>query len=205
MKTSGAWNLLFEGRDVSLLARGSGPTAVITFDFYRPPEAEPRFFFELIIEVLGQTHLHVRAWRNHWYQTPEMNALPALTRPLNPVLAFGSSMGGTGALWHGEALGARRIITGAPQTTIHPERYPHDTRWVLEGSALSFPEVLPGVPGATVFYDREVTIDARHAAMWGKAGAELVEVPGAGHEPIVALIEQKRIFAIIQAAVNPAA
>ena len=198
MSLKPGWVTLFDGDDVALLVNRRAERALIGFGFLRSEGGKPSIAYDFIVEALGCTHIHVRAKWNHWYQTPEMDLLKPLIAPYSPALAFGASMGGCAALRYGRALGADKIVAGAPQVTIDPASPPFDTRWAEEAKAIRFDKPFPALSSTLVAYDPADALDAAHASICAEHGAELLEVPESGHAPLDQLVIREQFPDILR-------
>jgi hypothetical protein len=116
--------LLFDGGDIRVaLSRVDGsPNVVATFSNFTAGGHED-YFGQGYLERRGFSVLYFVARQSIWWQTPEMAtglaaARTALAGLGQPVVTYGSSMGGYGALLFARDLGATHIVAASPQVTI---------------------------------------------------------------------------------------
>jgi len=150
---------------------------------------------------------------NDWYQSPGVAPALAVARTgLDDarLLAYGSSMGGFGALAWADAVGAQRVLALSPQFSIAPDEVGHfENRWRRE--ARRIPEYRRAHVGAAaldgcetvIVYDPFHGLDRLHARLirdLSPARVHLLPVTGAGHPVGWALAEtgllQPLVFAL---------
>lgn len=117
---------LFDGSDVQLLhfpGDGSGAYRLVSFDIMharanRKDAFASRFAVKNGVELFGIVPKYPR-----WYPTREMDQVCALiaAHAGPPALAYGSSMGGYGALRYGRQAGCAAVLAFSPQAHIAPE------------------------------------------------------------------------------------
>jgi hypothetical protein len=187
-------DILWDGSDIAVkfVPGGTGDRArlVVTFDCVRDrSDGLMTGFGEQFFQSRGIDAVHVIAKADHWFQTPEIDAVTERVRALAShyakVFAYGSSMGGFGALQYGGRMGAGAAIAMSPQFSNDPRMPPFDRRWRKSAgrfASFDLPEPAAGFAGTSyIFYDPR-DHDARHAELLGlQVRACLVEVPFAGH------------------------
>jgi hypothetical protein len=139
--------ILFEGRDILVRANlyGKRDNLVITFSPLIPFRYIPGPGFAE--EPLSKLHItnivFINKW-NHWWQTPEMIAgieqVRRAVAELSPsrISAYGSSMGGYGALIFSGLLQCTHVLALGPQYSIDRKKVPFEQRWPKAAETLSF-------------------------------------------------------------------
>lgn len=131
---------------------------------------------------------------SNWYQSRDMLAACRAARKAlgnRPILSYGSSMGGFGAIAWARELGARRVVAISPQVSIAPEVVgSFEYRWRKNAQALAHwaradarAARLDGIE-CVVVYDPRHRGDARHAHLIRDAfpaQVRLFPVPYSGH------------------------
>jgi len=193
--------ILFFGRDLLVTYTPGREKAlcVVTFNEYRSDQRNIALWGEKVLRELGYGQIAVVPSWNHWYQTPEMEAvLPQIRTFLGPYAAsatYGYSMGGFGALQFAEDVFARTVLAVSPQFSIDPAKTPWDPRWRQEARALSFAHdciEAKYLPAETcVLYDPRLRPDRRHVRLLARHH-RIRPLPcrGAGHNPVQELIRQ---------------
>ncbi len=189
---------LFQGRDLSVLHQPGGDAETwVTFGALscRTPTCAG------YIGRRGATGLHVFSHADHWYQTPEMEAVLWLIarQRRGRLLTFGGSMGGHAALRLAAALEADVTIAVSPQSALP---VPWDDRWEREWRPLE-PVAVTSAPDAWILYDpfvredrlhAEAVRDARHVRAWlcGHEIMEALKEAGAYADALTAMIDGRR-------------
>ncbi|WP_373506232.1 hypothetical protein [Aestuariivirga sp.] len=110
-----------------------GQTLVITFSsFSGNREIPSRFGFPFLI-TKGIPAIYIVAKQNHWWQVEGLVGMCATIRryskQFDRVVAYGSSMGGYGALLTADAVGATHVLAVSPQTVIGNPDFPLKENW----------------------------------------------------------------------------
>jgi hypothetical protein len=177
--------------EVRLRPAGDMRRQVVTFDCYHD---EPGFNRAAFGEVYLAHHeigaIHVLTHGNDWFQYADMaDAMAAVRRALagaDRVLAYGSSMGGYGAIRFADAIGAQAVLALSPQYSVDRRKVPFERRWMQDQRRIRFRRDLDGPIrcGARVIaaYDPELPLDRQHVALIAAAIAiEDLALPHAGH------------------------
>ena len=153
-------------------------------------------FAEPFLRHKGFDAYHVLNRRPNWFQTddflPALAAIRADLPPGRPVVTYGASMGGFGALIASGPLDAVRVLAVAPQVSVDPAVVPWEIRWRHHRRAITaFPHRVQDLmsPRAQVvtLHDPR-SRDARHIAAlpFGPRRTDLA-LPHGGHTPLVVL------------------
>jgi tetratricopeptide (TPR) repeat protein len=177
--------------EVRRVAAGDGRRQVVTFDSYHEPHGLDRpGFGEAFFLSEGVTAIHVLSHANDWFQTSEIRDIIQIIRTESAaaerLLAYGSSMGGYGALRFAGAIGAHAALALSPQYSLDPRKVPFETRWSADQRRIRFREEIDGTivagPRMILAYDPGIEADRRHAELVAAAiPAELLPFPRAGH------------------------
>ena len=151
----------------------------------------------------GIDELHIIPRRNHWYQTPEMDAATEIARKFaraRNVVTYGSSMGGYGSALMSARLGVPAISL-APQFTLDAAIAPWESRWREDARAIgnfdSDAMTQDGMPGGYLFYDPFTTLDAKQVALFrGRSKFTFMPCAFSGHATS-ALAERGLILSLI--------
>jgi hypothetical protein len=190
--------LLFEGDDVRVTAvHAESATCVVTYSGGQSGTGWRPTLLEGTLARLGLAAVHFAPADDHWWQTPEMGpaceaALPALVAYPDRI-AFGTSMGGYGALAFAGALNAARVLAVSPQTVITDRRVtmqPYSRAQVDRLGVLhdDVPGDLPAALVPQLLYDPLSRRDLEHAD-WLAARRPIVrlEASGMGHKVLSTL------------------
>lgn len=131
---------LFSGNDLDcLFVPGTHKTLVVTFSQY-VPKPPAQIFGRRFLDKLSMPYVGIRALRNHWWHTSEMDRVVRIVqgaaRGYDHVITYGASMGGHGALAFSEALNAAAAIAVSPQSSIFRDQNPFETRWQKEAAII---------------------------------------------------------------------
>ena len=107
---------------------------VVTFPHAGPPTMNADLAFgEVFLRRKGIDAYHVLNAHTDWFQSPDilraLEAIRADLPPGRPVVTYGSSMGGYGALLGSGPLDAARVLAVAPQFSIDRDIVPTEVRW----------------------------------------------------------------------------
>jgi hypothetical protein len=177
--------------EVRRVPAGDGARIVVTFDSYHePPGLDRPGFGEAFFRSEGITAIHVLSRDNDWFQHSEMEevlrAIRTACTGAERILAYGSSMGGYGALRFGGRIGAHAVLALSPQFSLDPRRAPFETRWPADQRRIRFrgdsDQTVPAGPRMILAYDPTIAADRRHAELYAAAASvELLPLPRAGH------------------------
>lgn len=177
--------------EVKFLHQG-GSRLLMTFAPLDYDETMDVFWGHRFVRKAGMSAIGFMAKKRSWY--PEIHVRPAI-EAIAPLLAefgeriaYGSSMGGYGALKYSSALGATATLAFGPQTSINPAdgiTQPGFTRHFVADlhSDMAVKAEDIGANGF-IFYDPREHFDTANAAMIRQAApsTHLVRIPFAGHE-----------------------
>ncbi|MTH33292.1 hypothetical protein GL279_01625 [Paracoccus limosus] len=125
--------VLFDGEHLQLLYQpGPGPLTVLSFDIMHARANGRNAFARKLCLRNGLPLLGVVPKYPCWYPATEIVRIAEICRRLGrgPVIAYGASMGGYGALRWGKFLGAHHVLACSPQATIDPgQTGPGDRRY----------------------------------------------------------------------------
>lgn len=159
-------------------------------------------FGEPFFKQLQVDAVHIIPADNSWYQYPDLEAACAQIRVAvaryHRVLAYGTSMGGYGAMRFGGWVGAHTALAISPQSALAPcprffgrGKAWRDPVWRAQTKSIRFlhEDRDDFAPHAFVVYD-PLTPDRRHAEFYRSAkDVTLIPVPDSGHPSMVALIQ----------------
>lgn len=186
--------VLFDGKDLLLRANlhDDRSNLVVTFSprslaGYSPGPG----FAEVPLNKQAVNNLVFIAKWNHWWQTAEMAEALAIARDflaplgLQRLSAYGSSMGGYGALMCAGELGCTHVLALGPQYSIDPAKVPFEKRWRREARLLRFERddmdaALQSPARKFVVYDRQSADGPQMALMRGR-NLHCVDIAGGGH------------------------
>ncbi|UAK25352.1 tetratricopeptide repeat protein [Sphingomonas nostoxanthinifaciens] len=171
------------------VAAPDAPARVVTFDSHHDDPGTDRLGFgEAFFASEGIGAIHVLTAANDWFQCPDTPAALAAVRAAAnaPLLAYGSSMGGYGAVRFAAAAGADRVLALSPQYSIDRRKVDFETRWKEEARRIRFrPELdgpIAGVVPSVVAYDPLLDEDRCHVdRIAGDVAIERLRVPHGGH------------------------
>src|SRR5580692_2443694 len=144
---------------------------VITFDGYTDNRSLDRpGFGEDFFRSRSIDAVHIISRENDWYQHAAMSAVTEivaeLTKPYRRVVAYGSSMGGYGAIRFGGMAGASVALAISPQFSIDPRTVQFERRWKADADRIDFALErtlrAPFVETSYIVYD-PLDADRRHA------------------------------------------
>lgn len=115
-------------------AKTGDPRHVVTFDHFQDEQTFERpAFSEHFFASRNIAATHVLTRTNAWFQYPDFDVVLAAvrekTRSATRILAYGSSMGGYGAVRFADAVGASQVIALSPQYSIDRQVMPNERRW----------------------------------------------------------------------------
>lgn len=166
----------------------------VSFSSYVPGGRPPKVFGGSFFAKYHIPALYVVPTTSNWYQGDDMHEAMAVVRQFageRPVLAYGSSMGGFGAIAWAAELGARRVMAISPQVSVHPAVVGHfEPRWRADAAQIpqySRPDArratLAGID-CVVLYDNRHREDAMHVEMIKAAfplAVRVLALPFSGH------------------------
>jgi pimeloyl-ACP methyl ester carboxylesterase len=171
------------------------PRVIVTFSPRAPTGLSP-IFGGGYLNRAGIAAVHVQSRSNHWWHTPEIDALADLLRRegVEDFYLYGASMGGYGGLMLPHRLGARGSISLSPQAAVLPEASAFDNRWMEDRSRIKpqFDESTALAQQADkdlwVFLDRNHYLDTLHFDLLSQVRSQveatawnLIEVPYGDH------------------------
>ena len=173
-------------------------TCVITFDSYSDNRGLDRLGFgEDFFRHRAVDAIHFISRENDWYQyaeTPTAAAAVAeLVKGYERVVAYGSSMGGYGAIRFGGMAGASVALAISPQFSIDPRTARFERRWKYDSGRIDFSLErtlkAPFVETSYIVYD-PLDADRRHAELF-RRGTRVIDVrlPNVGHPATGAIAE----------------
>ena len=123
-----------DARIVPIDADVENAPVVVTFPHAGPPTMNAdRAFGEVFLRHKGIDAYHILNAQTDWFQSPDiLRAIEAIRSDLppgRPVVTYGSSMGGYGALLGSGPLDAARVLAVAPQFSIDRDIVPTEVRW----------------------------------------------------------------------------
>jgi hypothetical protein len=164
---------------------------VVTFDCYHD---EPGFDRPGFGETYFAHHdigaIHILTHGNDWFQYAEMDAVTAAVRAAltgaERVLAYGSSMGGYGAIRFADAVGAQAALALSPQYSVDRRKVPFERRWMQDQRRIRFRGDLDGTirtrARIIAVFDPLLEQDQRHIALIAADTAvERIPLSHAGH------------------------
>ncbi|MEL7689621.1 hypothetical protein [Citromicrobium bathyomarinum] len=144
----------------------------------------------------GHTALFVSDLQRSWYNGFPPEHLQTILRPYvegRRVITLGNSMGGFGAIWAAQWLGAERAIAFAPQFSVHPDIVPGETRWTEWRNRISewrVPSLLDSFADGTDYFVFHGDADSEHYHQFPERPNILnVVIADSGHGPAAKLKE----------------
>jgi len=195
---------LFRSEDfVVRAATGFDPAVcVVTFDSYSDRRTLDRpGFGEAFFRDRSVDAIHVISRVNDWYQHEEIlticETIASATAGYRRVYAYGSSMGGYGAIRFGGLAGAEAAIALSPQFSIDKKSAPFEHRWDGDGRRIDFSiernKVIPFVKRAYLAYDPQ-DLDRRHVELFRRRTSVIeAPIPGAGH-PVTGFLAEAELL-----------
>jgi hypothetical protein len=184
---------------------GKGDRAVVSFPSRNVVPMDQPAFAERFLTRRNIPGFYIWRPRSDWFQGDDipdmMAAIRDATSGFREVIAYGSSMGGYGALRFASAIGAKRAVSMVPLYSIQPEKVPFETRWEQDAAQLIFQHddmtgAWEGVD-AYVMYD-PTHIDRRHVELLRERGAfRELRFPHAGHSIGLMLSEMKLLSRLV--------
>lgn len=161
--------IIFESAHLKVMfRRGSSAYALITFNPATLEAKGTRYWCESIADKADLTTFGVMTPDSNWYAAEDMRKLAEVMAPLlagfRQVIAYGSSMGGYGALKYGRMLGATHVLSFAPQWSIAPSDVGEWDLRFLDAYRTEFHQGMRISPGDSVlnpivFYDPFFEVD----------------------------------------------
>ena len=171
---------------------------VITFDSYSDDRSLDRSGFAQDFFISRRTDaIHFISRENDWYQYPELPTaaaeVAARVGKYRRVVAYGSSMGGYGAIRFGGMAGARAALAISPQFSIDPLTASFERRWKYDSDRIDFSVErtleAPFVSTAYIVYD-PCDLDRRHVDLFRRRTRVIdVRLPDVGHPATGSLAE----------------
>ena len=199
---------LFDGQEVRARFAPGAPgrdAVIVTFAARQAEQSLDRAgFAEPFLERASLPAIHITVAWNHWYIVPEMAPALAAVReaaaPFARRVAYGSSMGGYGALLHSRAMGATRVVAVSPRFSIDPAKVPFHRQHREEAARLDFggDDMEGGLSADAMLILAGDTghLDAGHLALIRAASggrARLLPLPFAGH-PAAPFLQETRLL-----------
>lgn len=159
----------------------------IIFRTSRPSSG--RLFSEHFFASRNIAATHVLTRTNAWFQYPDFDIVLAAvrekTRSATRILAYGSSMGGYGAVRFSDAVGASQVIALSPQYSIDRQVMPNERRWLSHSRRTRFIAARNGPitcsANVLIFYDPHGP-DRDHALRIAQdIPVRMLAVPYGGH------------------------
>jgi hypothetical protein len=160
----------------------SGPIMVLfpSLD-ERTQSTNKKGFGEDLFSSMQRNHILITCRDNSWFQYSDMAeacaSIKAITKNHKKVVAYGSSMGGYGAMAFTGWIGANIAISIAPQYSVDPTKVPFEDRWHSFRRGISafvcddFPSQANTECKNYIFYDPFYKRDAEHAKLLQDAAA----------------------------------
>lgn len=144
----------------------------VTFNEHGFAPGGMRFWGDQIVDKLPISGVGIVSKKPNWYPEADMHkAMPAIFDFIGqrPVITYGFSQGGYGALKYSAALGARGTLSFSPQISINPKDVDFDKRFhqYHEEDLRNGEMILPNDVGQNsfVFYDPHEKLDCINAEM----------------------------------------
>jgi hypothetical protein len=188
---------LFHGELAGGAQRGDAPV-VVTFPHAGGPTDLDVYsgFAQTWLERERIDCIAVQRRKSDWFQVTEfhevLDAIRAHLPAGRPVVTYGASMGGYGALLASGPLGAARVVAVTPQYSLEPDVVPFERRWRREAAEIGrfihdIDRCISGSAHITVIFDPRI-VDGRHVEMFeGSSRWDRIALPHAGHLPLVVL------------------
>lgn len=164
---------------------------VVTFDCYHDePGFDRAAFAEAYLAHYDIGAIHILTHGNDWFQYAEMAAVLEVVRAAlagaERILAYGSSMGGYGAIRFADAVGAHAVLALSPQYSIDRRKAPFERRWTQDRRRIRFLADIDGPircgARVVVAYDPELSHDRQHVALIAAdTPVETLALAHAGH------------------------
>ena len=196
---------IFLGRDVTVRTSldRPGDSLVITFTSRRQgPKIDRAGFGADFFAKRGIPAVHFVSLRNHWWQTAEMEAALQAVENLDlrsrfsGITAYGSSMGGHGALIFSERLQADRVLAFSPQFALHGRNASWNSVWAKETEDLTelyrLEDGCSQVANILVVVDPTRKFDMVHVnAIQSHRDIRVLRIPFGAHPPMRYLNDQR--------------
>ncbi len=186
----------------------AGKTLIVSFEEVGSVQARPGTMplAQGLAETRGWSHLCLLAKGETWYRDPAVYAYfdrlvdEAFFDDFDRVLFYGAGMGGYAACAYSVAAPGAQVLAISPRATLDPVDAGWDTRADPAARKLDFtsrygyaPDMLEGADRAVILYDRHVTEDAIHAALFRAPYVTRLSVPFMG-ERIEWAMDQMRLM-----------
>ncbi|WP_147019112.1 hypothetical protein [Methylorubrum extorquens] len=156
----------------------------------------------------GMNVIFFGALEQHWWQTEEAegaaSAVKEISNQYPERVAYGSSMGGYGALWWSGRLNANRCIAVSPQTNISDANLPLLQPWkdAIAKRPIYRDQIAEDIPSGLlprIIYDPRSKIDASHANwLANKKTVSLDIFPFSTHKLLTTLYEAGSLREAVQ-------
>jgi len=173
------------------LHQGDSPLLVCFSPWSERPSLDAEGFAEGFCKKYNYSALFIVPAKNDWYQSDgswaAVKFASNVSRKCRKVIAYGSSMGGFGALNYASQLSATVAIAVIPQFSIDGSRVGFEKRWRQEASQIRFVRDHVGASStkgcdAFAIFDPFFEPDRLHAELIEQSGAaRLVRLPFIGH------------------------
>ena len=204
-------SIIFENANFALKYSGPAPStitrAVVGFpDLTHPSGFDAPGWGEAFFIKRGQPIICVLFKKANWYQSEgffeAMHAARAFLGEKVKISAYGSSMGGYGAILAGKTLKADHVLALCPQYTIQQDIAPFERRFLDQAREIGeflydIDAELDDTINYVVVYDPTHNIDRRHVALfkhplkWTR-----IPLPGSSHGVLMNIFEmvEKDVF-----------
>ncbi|WP_151611063.1 hypothetical protein [Sinorhizobium alkalisoli] len=183
------------------------PTDTVAVTFSNWTSVQPRPLWE---KHIGTSAMFFVALRNHWYQTPDVDAAIQTVMPLisgfDNRIVMGSSMGGFAAVALAERFGATRSIAISPQISLDPVLAPFEKRWRAELATINEwrHRISSSSIPAHIFFDPKHSMDNAHSTAIATEHQSTIlwALPYSGHPAGFALADLNLLEHVIHDAVG---
>jgi hypothetical protein len=205
--------IIYEGSNLLVISKECDIEAQAVFVLFNESAFRPngtQFWGDQLVDKLPIAGIGVVSKSPNWYPEQEMrDALPAMRTFIQkrPVITYGYSQGGYGALKYASALGACGTLSFSPQISINPESVPFDNRFIqhYSGKLSNGEKVLPSdvARKSFVFYDPYEKLDCINAEMLTSyPGVEGVICPFVDHGSVRQITESGVSSAFLESAIK---
>lgn len=214
--TAAVSSILFEGahyavRRVLSSAETRGPVVVAFPHAGGPTWNASVAFGEMFLKSRGIDGYFILNREVDWFQKREffdaMAAIRADVPAARPIVAYGASMGGYGALLASRSLEAARVLSVVPQFSIDRSVVPWERRWAAQAGQIGGfihdveAEIYDGAEIYSLHDPRNV--DAQQMALFSeRPNWTQLRVPYCGHTPLVVLAQAGLLSGFVLAAIN---
>lgn len=195
----------------------AGKTLIVSFETLDGARARPGAMplAQGLAETRGWSHLCLIAEGETWYRDPAVYAFfdrlvdDAFFEDFDRVLFYGAGMGGYAACAYAVVAPGAQVLAISPRATLDPTEAGWDKRSGAAARKLDFtsrygyaPDMLEGAERAVILYDRLVSEDAIHAALFRAPYVTRISVPLMGERIEWALTEMRLMPELITRAVE---